>query len=225
METVVFILMLLVTFNFLLKQTFWKMSAVIILTLLCAMFGGGMWPYAIEQSKTQIADWLANPSLMLDTSVILTVDISLQMAYAMLAVHVANDYPVKRRTLWMYRFLRWFPGLLIFPVLFSGLVWLVFEFPGTSFTILAWSFAVIVGIAIPAGRRLLLFLLPEKELRLELLFLTNALVAILGIVATVNGKTSVAGVSEVNWEALAATIATAFIGGIAGLIHRIILKK
>lgn len=57
---------------------------------------------------------------MLDTSVLLSVEVCIQMAYAMLAVHVANDYPVKPRMILMYRFLRWFPGLLIFPVLFSG---------------------------------------------------------------------------------------------------------
>lgn len=218
METVVLVLMLLVCFNFLLKQTFRKTVAAVVLAGVCATFSGFMWPCAIEQSKTQIADWLANPSLMLDTSVILTLDVSMQMAYAMLSVHVTSDYPVKRRTLWAYRFFRWFPGLLIFPVLFSGLVWLIFEFPGTSFTTIAWCFAAFVGITIAAGRRLLLFFLPEKELRLELLFLTNALTAILGIVATVNGRTSATGASEVNWEALAGTAVTSLIGGIAGYI-------
>lgn len=191
MNTVVLVLMLLTAFNFLLKQTFWKSVAVGIIALVCALFAGLMWPYAIEQSKTQIADWLGNTALMLDTSVVLTIEVSLQMAYAMLAVHVANDYPVKRRTLLTYRLLRWFPGLLIFPVLFSGLVYLVFAFPGTSFTTVAWSYAALVLVAIPAGRWLLLYLLPEKDLRLELFFLTNALVAILGIVATVNGRTSI----------------------------------
>ena len=114
----------------------------------------------------------------------------------MLAVHVANDYPVKPRMILMYRFLRWFPGLLIFPVLFSGLVYLIFAFPGTSFQTIAWSYAAFILAAIPCGRFILLYLLPEKELRLELFFLTNALVAVLGIVATVNGKTSAAGVRE-----------------------------
>lgn len=212
MNTVVLVLMLLTAFNFLLKQTFWKTIAVGIIAVACALFSGWMWPYAIEQSKTQIADWLGNTALMLDTSVLLTIEVSLQMAYAMLAVHVANAYPVKRSTLLTYRFLRWFPGLLIFPVLFSGLVYLVFAFPGTSFTTVAWSYAVFVLIAIPAGSRLLLYLLPEKELRLELFFLTNALVAILGIVATVNGRTSVAGVSEVSWGALAGIFIIALAG-------------
>ena len=172
MDTVVLVLMLLIAFNFLLKQTFWKAVAVGIIAAVAALFAGLMWPYAIEQSKTQIADWLGNTALMLDTSVLLTIEVSLQMAYAMLAVHVASAYPVKPRTLLTYRFLRWFPGLLIFPVLFSGLVYLIFAFPGTPFTTVAWGYAACVLIAIPVGRRMLLYLLPEKELRLELFFLS-----------------------------------------------------
>lgn len=219
MNTVVLVLMLLTAFNFLLKQTFWKITAVCIIAAVCAVFAGWMWPYAIEQSKTQIANWLSNQPLMLDTSVLLSIEVCIQMAYAMLAVHVANDYPVKPRTIMMYRFLRWFPGLLIFPVIFSGLVYLIFAFPGTSFQTVAWSYAAFILTIIPIGRYLLLYLLPEKELRLELFFLTNALVAILGIVATVNGKTSAAGVSEIDWKAMAGVVIIAIIGGILGLIR------
>lgn len=65
MDTVVLVLMLLTAFNFLLKQTFWKLIAVGIITAICAVFAGLMWPYAIEQSKTQIANWLSNQPLML----------------------------------------------------------------------------------------------------------------------------------------------------------------
>lgn len=132
MQTLVFVLMLLVCFNFLLKQTYNKRWAVGITTLACALWTGLSWPYAILQSKTQIADWLANPALMLDTSVILSVEICMQLAFCLLAVHLMTGGTVPRRTLWIYRFLRWFPGFLIFPVLFSELVALIFSFPGTS---------------------------------------------------------------------------------------------
>ena len=132
MQTLVFVLMLLVCFNFLLKQTYNKRWAVGITTLACVLWTGLSWPYAILQSKTQIADWLANPALMLDTSVILSVEICMQLAFCLLAVHLMTGGTVPRRTLWIYRFLRWFPGFLIFPVLFSGLVALIFSFPGTS---------------------------------------------------------------------------------------------
>ena len=104
------------------------------------------------------------------------------------------------------------------PVLFSGLVYLIFSFPGVSFSLVAWSMAAGVLILISAGTLFLRYLLPEKELRLELLFLTNALTAILGIIATVNGRTAVTGVSEVDWGALTGLIIMLAGGGLIGLV-------
>ena len=152
METVVFIVMLLTAFNFLLKQTFWKAMAVGILTAVCALFAALSWPYAIEQSKAQIQAWLSNQPLMLDTSVLLSVDVCAQMAYAWLAVHVAHVYPVKRHMLIFYRLLRWFPGLLIFPGAVQRTGVFIFAFPGTSFTTVAWCYAGFLTVAIPCGR-------------------------------------------------------------------------
>lgn len=219
MYAVVLILMLLIVFNFLLKQTFWQVVAVGISAVVAGLFVGCMWPYAIEQSKTQIESWLNNPELMLDTSVILTLDVSFQMAYCLLAVHVHNAYPVKKRMIRIYRVLRWIPGLLIYPVLFSGLVYAIFAFPGMSFQLIGWSCAGVVFLSVLLGSYLLLWLLPEKELRLELLFLSNALVAILGIIATVNGRTAVQGVSTVDWASLAGLVVIILVGGCIGLFY------
>lgn len=220
METVVFILMILVCFNFVLKQTYRKRWSVVAIAVVSALFVGLMWRYAIEQSKTQIADWLANPELMQDTAVLLTLEVALQMSFCMLAAHVQTTGRIRKRTLWLYRTLRWFPGILIFPVLFSALVALIFSFPGVSFPLVAWSMAGAVLVLIPAGTYFLRWLLPEKDLRLELLFLGNALIAILGIVATVNGRTAVAGISEVNWSALGGILGLIVAGIAAGMLLR-----
>ena len=193
MDTIVLILILLTAFNFLLKQAFWKPVAVGAAAGIATIFVILMWPYAIEQSKTQIADWLSDNQLMLDTSVVLTLEIVLQMAFCLLAVHVANYSPVKKRMMVAYRLLYWFPGVLIIPVLFFGLTQAIFSFPGVSFKLIAWLFGLFVFVVIPLGRWLIRWLLPEEDLRLELFFLTNALVAILGIIATVNGRTAVEG--------------------------------
>ena len=56
METVVLVLMILVCFNFMLKQTYRKLRSVLAISVICALFVGLMWSYAIEQSKTQIAE-------------------------------------------------------------------------------------------------------------------------------------------------------------------------
>ena len=225
MDTIVLILILLTAFNFLLKQTFWKPIAVGVTAAIAAVFVILVWPYAIEQSKTQFADWLSDNQLMLDTSVVLTLEIVLQMAFCLLAVHVANFSPVKRRMMWAYCVLYWFPGVLIFPVLFFGLTQAIFSFPGVSFKLIAWLFGLFIFVVIPVGRWLVRWLLPEEELRLELFFLTNALVAILGIIATVNGRTAVDGVSDVDWSALTGCIILFLVGAIVGWIVYVIKRK
>ena len=225
MDTIVWILILLTAFNFLLKQTFGNPVAVGAAAGIAAIFVILMWPYAIEQSKTQIADWLSDNQLMLDTSVVLTLEIVLQMAFCLLAVHVANYSPVKKCMMLAYRLLYWFPGVLIIPVLFFGLTQAVFSFPGVSFKLIAWFFGAFVFVIIPLGRWLIKWLLPEEDLRLELFFLMNALVAILGIIATVNGKTAVEGVSDVDWSALGGSIILFLVGAVAGWIISVIKRK
>lgn len=226
MDTVVFGMMLLVCFNYILKQTYRKIYFVAFSAAVCALFVGLMWPYAIEQSKSQISDWLENASLMLDIAVILTLEVLLQMAFCILAANIQTSGKVKPRTLWIYRFLRWFPGVLIFPVLFSVLVAIIFALPGVSFSLVAWSLAGVILFMIPVGSWFLRWILPEKEIRLEILFLSNALIALLGIIATVNGQTAVAGISQVDWMALMGVgllLIVGFLGGI--VLYRIKFKR
>ena len=226
METVVIVLMIIVCFNYLLKQTYRKIYFVLFSSLVAAVFLTVTWPFAIEQTKTQIADWLNNPQLMRDTAVILSIDVILQMTFCMLAAHMMTTGKIKKRTLLFYKFLRWFPGILIYPVLFSILVAFIFSLPGYSFQNLAITLAVAVFVIIPAGSWFIKWLLPEKELRLELLFISNALIAILGIISTVNGQTAVKGMSEVNWPALIGLcgliVAGAFIGY---LLRKVYIKR
>ena len=226
METVVLVMMILVCFNYALKQTNRKIYSVLFSAAVCALFVGLMWPYAIEQSKSQISDWLADSTLMLDVAVILSLEVVIQMAFCILAAHIQTSGKVKPITIWIYRVLRWFPGVLIFPVLFSILVSAIFALPGVSFSLVAWILAAIVFVSIPLGSWILRWLLPEKEIRLELLFLANALIAILGVIATVNGQTAVAGISDVDWSALGGIVVLLIVGLVAGIIaYKIKLKR
>ena len=226
METVVLLMMMLVCFNYIMKQTYRKKYAVVCSAIVCALFMGLMWPYAVEQSKSQIAGWLSDSALMLDVAVILTLEVAVQMAFCVLSAHIQTTVEVKPLTLWIYRILRWFPGVLIFPVLFSLLVSLIFALPGTSFQLVAWSAAAAVFVVIPIATYGVKRLLPEKEIRLEVLFLSNALIAILGVVATVNGRTAVAGISEVDLAALEGVCGLVVLGLIGGFIqHGIRLKR
>lgn len=218
METVLVVMILLVCFNFVLKQTYRKAWMVGVISVVCALFIAFAWPWAIEQSKSQLQDWLNNPTLMLDTAVILSIEVVVQMAYCILAAHLMNTGAVGRRTIWMYRFLRWFPGLLVFPVLFHLETMCMFWLTGMEFTTIAYGLAIVVALVIPALTWGIKWLIPEKELRLEVFFLSNALIAVLGIIATVNGRTAVAGFAEVNWYALLGIVGLMLLGGIAGWV-------
>lgn len=217
METVVLVMMIVVCFNYLLKQTWRKPFYVAFSAVVCALLVGLAWPWAIEQSKNQIAGWLADSALMLDLAVLLTLEVALQMTFCIVAAHIHTAGRVKPSVVWAYRLLRWFPGLLIYPVLFSLLVAAIFALPGVSFPLTAWSLAAVVAAVIPLGRWALKHLLPEKEIRLELLFLTNALIAILGIIATVNGRTAVAGITSVDWPALGGVMSFVAAGLLLGM--------
>ena len=217
METVVLVMMIVVCFNYLLKQTWRKPFYVAFSAVVCALLVGLAWPWAIEQSKNQIAGWLADSALMLDLAVLLTLEVALQMAFCIVAAHIHSAGRVKPSVVWAYRLLRWFPGLLIYPVLFSLLVAAIFALPGVSFPLTAWSLAAVVAAVIPLGRWALKHLLPEKEIRLELLFLANALIAILGIIATVNGRTAVAGITSVDWPSLGGVMAFVAAGLLLGM--------
>lgn len=210
--------MVLIAIDFALKQTFNNWLYVLIISVVCELFVGFMWPQAIEQSKTQIADWLRDTQLMLDTSVILTIEVAIQMAYCLMAAHVMTSDALPRRTIWLYRILRWFPGVLIFAVLFSALTQLIFALPGYSFKLIAWCLGGGVLIVIPLLTYALRLALPEKDLRLELLFLTNALTIILGIVATVNGRTAVDAVGDINIASLIAVAVILIVGAVIGLL-------
>ncbi len=220
MDVVVWILILLILFSFLLKQTFWSFWAVCATAIVAGGFALLVWPLAIEQSKNQIAAWLQNQSMMLDTSVILTIEVALHLAFCFLKIHVDNVQPIKKKTRITWIALYWFPGLLILPVLFLGLTQLIFALPGVSFQLLAALFSVAILIVIPLGRYIIRLVIPESELRLEMLFLTNALIAIVGIIATVNGSTAAAGTMELDLPSFLGAIGLFLVVSSLGLLIR-----
>lgn len=216
METVILVLMLVVIFMTWLKLTFLKMWQIIVVAVICSLFIGFLWPYAIQQSRNEISEWLGNQRLMLDTSVLLTIEVFWQMAYCMLSGKLLYGETVSRRTIWIYRILRFFPGLLIFPVLFYLQIQVMYQISGVDFAIVSWSLALIVFVAVIGGSYLLKWFLPQKSLRLEVLFLSSSLVLILGIVTTVNGTTSFKGAEPIEWNALLAFCVLTFVCAVIG---------
>lgn len=218
MEILVMIIMLLVGFTFLLKLTFHNAVGIAMTTVVIALFAGLSWEWASGMSKTQITDWLSRPDLMLDTAVLLAIDVMCQIAFCILAVSHEGGERLSRTLSAIYKLLLWVPGILIFPVLLSILTTLVFSLTGVDFQFIGWGLALALTVVTPILALGLKWLFPDVDSRLELMFFISLLILALGIVTTVNGRTAAVGTNEVHPDALAAIIALVLLGSLAGII-------
>jgi len=225
METVILVLMLVVIFMTWLKLTFLKVWQMVVVATLCSLSIGLSWSQAIQQSRNEISEWLANQTLMLDTSVLLTFEVLWQMTFCMYSAKLLYGENASRRTIWIYRTLRFFPGILIFPVLFYLQIQVMYLVSGMNFAMVSWSLAFIVFITTIGGSFLLRWFLPQKSLRLEVLFLSSSLVLILGVITTVNGTTTFKGAEPVEWKALLAFITLTLVCAGIGYIRTQIIKS
>ncbi len=206
MEIVAVIIMVLVGFSLVLKLTRLPQWGQALICLACGLSVGLSWERAAGESKTAIADLLQDPTLMLDVAVVLTVDVVLQVAFCIIDARLLAGEALSKSARILRGVTLWVPGLLIVPVLYALLVEVIFSLPGADFQVLAWEVAagvVAVGLGLPW---LIKRAVPEPDLRLELLFMVNVLVAMLGVVATVNGRTAVAGTNDVDWTALGGVV-------------------
>lgn len=188
MELVIQILMLFIIVNVILKLSFWKLWQTLAFALISAVFVLASCSYVILQSKTQLSDYMNNTAVMQDAAVLITMESVLCFAFCFAALRSAETHKEK---LWQ-KALKWYPGLLFFPVLFYIMTETVFALPGTDFTVISYMIASAVLVLLPLLSLLLKFLYPEKELRLEVYFLVSLFVCIIGLITTVNGNVTYA---------------------------------
>lgn len=199
MELIISILMLFIVMNCILKLSFWKLWQAALFGIVCGVFIIGTCQYAILQSKTQIADYLHHPAAMQDMAVIITIESVICFAYCIAVLRGWFGQQEKAGV----KPLKWYPSLLLFPVLFYLQTELIFTFPGVDFSTLSFGFAAVTVLIIPLLSYFFRYLLPEKGLRLEVHFLVSLFVAILGLLTTVNGNVTYQAVeAPTNWEAL-----------------------
>lgn len=225
MYAAVLVLAFLVILLLCIKLSFLKLWPCAAVSLIFALFTGLSWPLAIRQSNLGIAAWMNNPALMLDTAVILTVEVFLQIVWCLLAARLMYSGKEKKAVIMLYKILRLFPGVLAFPVLLIALMRLIYAFPGVPFGRVAWIMAAGVFVLIILVAQGVRKLIPEKDIRLELLFMASLLELVIGIVTTVNGTTSFKGSDPVSWGALVAFASLALVCAVAGYIFRKIKIK
>lgn len=226
MELIISILMLFIVMNCVLKVSFWKWWQAALFGVVCGVFVAATYPYAILQSKTQIADYLGHTVALQDMAVVITIESVICFAYC---VAVLRGW-FGQREKWWVKPLKWYPSLLVFPVLFYLQTELIFSFSGVSFTALSYGLAVAVVVLLPLLCAFFRYLLPEKDLRLEVHFLVSLFVCIIGLLTTVNGNVTYQAVEEpTNWKALAVSFGLFLILFLIGMIWNklkwIVLQK
>jgi hypothetical protein len=215
MELVIQILMLFIVVNTILKLSFWKWWQTMLFGLLCAVFIVVACQYAVLQSKTQLADYLANKAILQDTAVLITMESVLCVAFCFATLSAIHR---GKRKLGL-KILDWYPGLLLFPVLFYLLTQTIYAMPGSDFSTIAQLLAAGIFIAIPLLSFLIKYLYPEKELRLEVHFLVSLFVCIIGLITTVNGNVTYAVAKEpLNVQAIILSIGLFLILFLSGIL-------
>ena len=204
MEIILQVLMLFIIANCALKLSFRKWWYSVVFGLICGAFVIYTYPFATQQSKTQLVDYLANRDVMQDMAVLITLEAALWLAYCFLISKRIFGGSSSRWT----KVLDWYVSLLVFPVLFDVVSQTIYAMPGTSFTAIAWIVAACSALAPPLLRFLFRLIMPEDDFRLEVHFLMSLFVCILGLITTVNGNVTYAAVVEpVNYMAILYSIA------------------
>lgn len=214
METVIVLMMTLISLGFIIKLTFMRIPLMVLEVALISLAVIQTSDFAAEQSKTQIAEWLQTPDLMLDIAVLLTVDIALHIAFCF--AMAGNQHNLREKILG--NILLYIPGLLILPTAFLVATYMMFSLTGYDFDILGYILGGAMLIILPLFALGTKYLLPDRSSRLELIFYLNCIVGMLGIIATVNGRTTTAGTNELNLPALLTILVILVIGYVTGLI-------
>ncbi len=207
MEQLISVLMTLIIINCAIKLSFWRWWQAGIFSLAAAAFTIAMCPYAITQSKTQIADYLENTAALQDMAIVITLESALGFFFCV--TYLRGLYG-KRNPLWA-RALWWYPSLLVFPVLFCCLTEMVFTLTGVSFSLTSYITAAAVLTGLPLLAWAMRRLAPDGELRIELHFLITLLVCVMGLLSTVNGRTVYAAVESHTDPGAAALAALIFV--------------
>ena len=228
MHTVVIAILLLGTLAYAIKMSLEGPVYRWLWTVLTALASGLAGTMAANQSKTQIADFLSNPSAMADSAVLITLEVLLTVAYCIASGNIMKQ-PLNGRWHHAQAALRItvkaFPGFVVFVAVFSLLTWLMFTLTGVSFTLIAWGLAAAIILLVPALAWGIKLAVPERTMRLELLFTVSILMGGLGIVATVNGRTAVQGTTQVEWAQLLTVVGLCLAGMTTGLVVRRLRNK
>ncbi len=175
MESLVQLLMLLVCLVAVIKLSLAHQWLNLAFALVLAGFSLWIKDFCTEETIAGISMYIEQKSLRESMAILLTLESLVYMLYA---------FAPKKKVLALY------PSLLMFPILYYTETNLFFAFAGEDFFLVALVLALVVLSLFIALPYLIKWLVPEEEIRLELLFLSSIVMTVLGLLTTVDDSLS-----------------------------------
>lgn len=233
MELIIQILMVFVLMTTALKLSLTSHYWQIAYALLCASFLVYIYPYCMEQTKPSIEAYIAIRSLREHTALFISLEVLMWLVYCFSGHSYSEETQILTRDTYLAQgislLLKYYPGFLLFPILFYLQTQLFFGLAGASFEFISYSLAIATALLIPLLCYGISYLLPERELRRELLFLSALIVFALGLVMTVDEEIqhhpSPSHYSTADIMLALAVFALCFVIGKYGYLLRMLLQR
>lgn len=222
MEILIYTLIVFILVSCAFKLSQWGWISRIAFSASLAAFVLWSKQYAVLQSKTQLADYLANSAALQNMAVVVTIDTVFCFAYAFCYFQDMYEDPQKRSKWWL-NILKWYPSLLMFPVTFYAFTQTLFVAVGVDFSTTTWAVAIACLAGLPLIAESCKWLVPERDGRVEMQLLSGCFVCVLGLISTESGK-MVYKIQEAptNWHMIAlAVVVFALLFALGIIIDRI----
>jgi len=198
MALIITVLMLFVALNCATKLSLWPWPQRFAFSAAVAAFVWWSQRYAVLQSKTQIADLLQDTAALQNMAVIVTIESAVSFGFCSRWLGGAYLSPGCR---WWERLLKWYPSLLMFPVMFFILTQAMFMAVGVDFGVTAAVVSAAAFLLLPLLAEGVKWFMPDGDGRVELHVLLSCFVCVLGLISTVTGKIVYRATDEpVNWR-------------------------
>lgn len=178
-------MILFVVINSSIKFSFVETKYLIGWGIILGAFVMLVYPYAMAQSQIQIEAMLKNTEILSNIAVLISLEAIVCISFCFVALMDLYKVDVDKK--WL-KILRYYPCILMFPILFYWLTQAMFSFTGVDFFLIAIGVAIISVLIFPALSYGIKIIIPEKDLRLEIHFLLSLFTTILGLISTTNGS-------------------------------------
>ena len=225
MQLLIILLFVLAITGFVLQITMIKKLAVqLALCMVLALAIYLAYPYAIEQSYSRFKANIDNQQIVSNFLVLQIIECIMGLLFC---IFLIRDF-YKERTIAIFRYFKLFPGIIVLPALFYAESFVFLNIPGINFQTLAIIIAILVPALIFGTMKLIKWLIPEYDLRLELKFIIHILQLILSVVISVKifalpVKSSLGETSFLPFTALLILLVS--VGGVGVYWHNRMMNK